>query len=48
MGFDLRDIVGFVGLCLVTGGVAMIHIPAALIVCGGLLLCGAVMAARRS
>lgn len=47
MGLDLRDFVGFAGLCLVTGGVAMMHIPAALIVCGALLLFGAVMAARR-
>lgn len=47
MGFDLRDLVGFVGVCLVTVGVAMMHVPFALVVCGALLLCGAVLAARR-
>lgn len=43
---DLRDIVGLAGAALVTGGVAMMHAPAALIVGGLLLLAGAIMAAR--
>lgn len=43
---DWRDVAGLMGLGLVTGGVAMIHVPSALIVCGGLLLGAAIMAAR--
>jgi len=45
--FDLRDVFGILGLSLVTGGIAMMHIPAALIVSGAILLVGAIMAARR-
>lgn len=44
---DWRDAVGLVGVSLITGGVAMVHIPSALIVCGALLLAGAVLASRR-
>jgi hypothetical protein len=47
MSFDLRDLAGSVGVCLVTVGVGMMHVPSALIVCGVILLCGAVLAARR-
>jgi hypothetical protein len=45
---DWRDAVGLIGAALITGGVAMIHVPAAFIVCGSLLLAGAIMTARRA
>jgi len=45
---DFRDAAGLVGIMLITGGVAMIHVPAALIVSGTLILGGAVLSARRS
>lgn len=44
---DWRDLVGLLGVALITGGVAMVHIPAALVVCGSMLLAGAVLASRR-
>lgn len=47
-GFDLHDIIGLAGVALVTAGSAMIYVPAGLIVCGSLLLLGAILAARRS
>lgn len=45
---DWRDAVGLLGVSLITGGVALIHVPSALIVCGTLLLAGAVLASRRA
>lgn len=45
---DWRDCVGLLGVALIAGGVAMIHVPAALIVCGGLLLVGAILLARHA
>jgi hypothetical protein len=45
---DMRDIVGLLGVVLITGGVVMVNLPAALIVCGSLLLTGAILAARRA
>lgn len=44
---DARDVVGVAGVALITGGAWMVYPPAALIVCGVLLLGGAIMAARR-
>lgn len=45
---DARDIAGLVGIALITGGVAMVHVPSALIACGTLILGGAILAARRA
>jgi hypothetical protein len=44
---DWRDAVGLFGIALITGGSAMIYLPAGLMVCGALLLLGAVLSARR-
>jgi hypothetical protein len=45
---DWRDVTGLLGIALITGGTAMIYVPAALIVCGSLFLSGAILMARRS
>lgn len=43
---DPTDIVAAIGLALLTAGAGMVFIPAAFIVCGGLLLLYAVGASR--
>ncbi len=43
---NFLDVVGLVGVALITGGVAMMHVPSALIVAGGAMLGGAILAAR--
>lgn len=45
---DIGDVAGLIGVGLITGGVAMIHVPSAMIVCGALVLGGAILAARRA
>lgn len=46
-GVDMRDIAAVLGVAMITCGVALIHVPSALIVCGVLILAGAILAARR-
>lgn len=45
---DWRDFVGLLGVALITGGAAMIYVPAGLIACDTLLLAGVIMMARRA
>ncbi|WP_165815994.1 hypothetical protein [Kumtagia ephedrae] len=42
------DVLGLGGIVLITSGTAMIYVPAVMIVCGTLLLCGAILLGRRS
>lgn len=44
--FAATDLVATIGAALVTAGVALVHIPAAFVVLGGLLLAYAIAASR--
>lgn len=41
-----HDVVGLVGVALISGGAAMVYVPAGLIISGALLLVGAILMAR--
>jgi hypothetical protein len=45
--FDARDVVGIVGVGLVTYGAWLIYQPAAFLVSGGLLIMAAILLSRR-
>lgn len=44
---DARDVLAVIGVAMITGGTALMHIPSALIVFGMFALGAAIMAARR-